>query len=286
MPRHPGGPYRVDLQNPVADHPLNHRGLASWWLPLPHLSGGRRLWDLCNRNHGTLTNHPTDGTAWSGGPGGFGSITFDGTNDTVEVGVATSTQITGDLSVFAVAKTTSSSTYKELFQAANSVSPYLGYGFGIGGTVGRIGLWQDGFGDWKSSSGTWNDGQWHHIGLTINAVAGSLTFYIDGKDSGTGTAGTRGISGQAKSIGGASNIPRYLACSLAELRIYSGLLSPVEVRALYDQSLRGHPDTLRRYPERSWFVLRESAADVFDSSTFPWPQTYAPRNPTVEVIPY
>jgi hypothetical protein len=70
--------------NPLA--PLN-RGLVGWWLNLPSRGKGNTVFDLCGKYHGTLTNGPT----WSGAlgrPGGFGAVTFDGSNDYITLGVA------------------------------------------------------------------------------------------------------------------------------------------------------------------------------------------------------
>lgn len=61
-------------------HPLNE-GLSSWWLTLPNWRGGFTLRDLCQRNHGTLTN--MEGTDWQLVDGGFGKLVFGGTNEYV-----------------------------------------------------------------------------------------------------------------------------------------------------------------------------------------------------------
>jgi len=47
----------VDLSNPINyNHPLA-KGLVGFWLPLPSLAGGTKLYDLTRyRTHGTLTN--------------------------------------------------------------------------------------------------------------------------------------------------------------------------------------------------------------------------------------
>jgi hypothetical protein len=60
------------------DAPLN-RGLVSWWLQLPQLRGGPKLFDIAGRNHGTLTNGPTWGGSL-GRPGQFGALAFSGSN--------------------------------------------------------------------------------------------------------------------------------------------------------------------------------------------------------------
>lgn len=70
---------RVDWSDPIErDCPLN-QGLVGWWMGAPNCYGGTRLQDLCNKNHGTLTNM-NPATDWVGteyGPG----LHFDGSTD-------------------------------------------------------------------------------------------------------------------------------------------------------------------------------------------------------------
>src|SRR4051812_47331231 len=95
----------VDWDDPLAGHPLNV-GRVAWWLagdtspywgaPLyrdivPKSSSG-------GGNHGTLTGGP----AWqgpAGRPGGWGSVSFDGSDDYVDCGTGASLGITGDLTI-------------------------------------------------------------------------------------------------------------------------------------------------------------------------------------------
>lgn len=235
----------LDLGNPVADHPLN-QSLVSWWLPLPNNSGGSRLFDLRGGNHGTLTSGPT----WTAGPNGFGAVQFDGSNDYVDLGNAPQLEITGHLTLAAFVRTTDLSGYRELLQCAQGGSPFNGYGFGTGSNGNKFGYWQNGFSDWQNSGTDCKDDKYHLWTVTVDSATGS--FYLDGRPDGTFSAGSRSASGQQKSIGAGANVPRYLACKLGCLWVYSRALSASEVAGLYDQTLRGHPDTLRRWTPRVW----------------------------------
>jgi hypothetical protein len=76
----------VNLLDPADRmHPLN-RGLVAWWLALPGLMGGPRWRDLIGTNDGVLTNGPV----WkpTTRPGGWGCLSFDGTDDRVQVPTA------------------------------------------------------------------------------------------------------------------------------------------------------------------------------------------------------
>lgn len=83
-------PSTIDWTCPVDwSHPLN-RGLLGWWLAVPTSPtgwGGVTWRDLTRRNHGALASMdpPNDWSGAKGRQGGWGSLDFDGTNDTVQV---------------------------------------------------------------------------------------------------------------------------------------------------------------------------------------------------------
>ena len=253
MPRNPGGPYRVDLQNPVADHPLN-RGLVSWWLPLPHLFGGNRLWDLCNRNHGTLTSGPV----WRGGATGFGSVDYDGASSVRNIAASGLPAVNSAKSIVVWSKLdTNPSGYAFLYCGGNGAGSSIQFGFNSGG--GYAARPGGAGGDYVTASSTPAAGLWHGYVYTYDGT--NHTLYADAVQVGTNTTASQ-VGTQSQFSMGKYNLTDFdgqgIDGLIQSVSVYNRALSPVEVRALYDQSLRGHPDTLRRYPERSWFVLRES----------------------------
>jgi hypothetical protein len=70
-------PDPVNKQDPLA------QGLIGFWLGLLGLDGGKYLYDIVGNHHGVLTNGPK----WveSSRPGGYGAISFDGTDDYVDI---------------------------------------------------------------------------------------------------------------------------------------------------------------------------------------------------------
>jgi hypothetical protein len=72
-------------------HFLNLRREA-WWLCVPHLYGGRQLYDLMGSNHGTLTSMNNANNGWRPPqrPGGWGHILCDGSAGYVDCGAVLS----------------------------------------------------------------------------------------------------------------------------------------------------------------------------------------------------
>lgn len=74
---------RVDWSDPIErDCPLN-QGLVGWWMGAPNCYGGTRMQDLCNKNHGTLTNMDP-ATDWVSGVHGS-ELNFSGGSDYVSL---------------------------------------------------------------------------------------------------------------------------------------------------------------------------------------------------------
>jgi hypothetical protein len=245
----PGSLYTADPV--VSEHPLI-QGRVGWWLAAPPLEGGRQWFDLLNRNHGTLTNAP----AWvgpSGRPGGYGALSFNGTSQYADCGAV----LSGSPAKVTVAGW--------MNRTSTSALAFFGWG---GTTQNRLGpLWfTDGnlyfFGEGGNNNfpavalaGT----GWHHVALVYNGAlaAGSrVAGYVDGRSqtlSGGGTdTPTYDVIGTFR-IGEEADFGRYTTGYHDDVTVYSRALSATEVFALYEQSRRGHPDTLRWLGQRIWF---------------------------------
>jgi hypothetical protein len=84
-----------------------------------------------------------------------------------------------------------------------------------------------------------NDGQWHHIALTRDAVTGRLEVFVDGKlNATTLTAAAGRKTTPFSSIGRKEVVPEqtkpayFFQGSLAEVRFYNRVLGPAEIAAL------------------------------------------------------
>lgn len=258
------GPYRVDLQNPVADHPLN-RGLIGWWLALPHLTGGRRLWDLCNRIHGSMSGFPATGAEWKMSPNRFGVLAFDGVDDYVSMGDSAAVEPASAVSLACWAKPTASVAQYCNIVAKEYASPrsYPYVSYKLGANYAGNNRY-----DWQVSPGSLNV-----IDSGVSLVTGTGVFLTGTYGDGTAKIYTDGVQRASASLSGALsyNNGRLLAGvnediaeewtgEIGSIHLWNRPLTNTEAAFLYQEWLRGYPTLLRRYPERSWFVLRESAA--------------------------
>jgi hypothetical protein len=230
-------------------HPLN-RGLLGWWLALPQRYGGTQLVDVVGGYNATLTS----GAAWTALPraGGHGALFFDGTNDyaTTPATRAVFSDATRGLSVFAWVNRGVSNANTYIF---GHRSRWAFYVINSGGSDPlRISFF--GVADVSSSTGAPTASIWYHLGVTMDA-AGATTFYVNGKPAGTGTmTGDGGGAGTptAMEMGAWTTEPAFSTQRQDDVRFYRRQLSAGEAFALYEQGLRGNPDTLARKPNLWW----------------------------------
>lgn len=238
----------LDLGNPVSDHPLN-RGLVAWWLGLPNNSGGTRLHDLKGARPGTLTNGPT----WTGtgsAAGDRSALRFDGSND--YVAVSTSPVTANPVTVCGWVYPLSAST-------GNTV-------ISLRGSSGGDGWWLNVFeGTWRYKvrasgadnavlGGTVSTSRWQFV-CGVSAANNDHRLYVNGVQVATDT-GTYAVAAvdnvalgaEANTGSGAGGNP--LSGWGADWPVYNRALSASEVFALYEQGLRGHPGTLRRWSRK------------------------------------
>lgn len=224
--------------------PLN-RGLVSRWQVVPWYASGPRWVDLARRNHGTLTNGPI----WSGAKGrkgGYGSITFDGTNDYVLLGAPPALALPGDLTLACWTYVASS------FLA----SKYIVSDFNAGGTISNGSLrtsssglfvwFQTGGSVVLTSSTTRTADRWYHVTIVRDDSAKSVKFYIDGKSDGSGSYTGSPTAQQGRYIG--TSAPAFpsdcLAGSLDAVTFYNRALSASQVQQLYLDDCAGNPRIL------------------------------------------
>lgn len=101
-------------------------------------------------------------------------------------------------------------------------------------TSGHIGI-SVGDDNLSKSASVINDGAFHHIVLTRDAMTGAYKIYIDGSLDKSGTTGTGVIGTTFRSIGRIEGGNGYFKGLLDELKIYSGVLSKDQVEDLYKQ---------------------------------------------------
>lgn len=83
-----------------------------------------------------------------------------------------------------------------------------------------------------------NDGQWHHVVMTRDAVTGAQAMYVDGqKTTGAGTAGILGLANKFQLLGQIQGNPDHFKGTLANVRVYGRVLTDSEAATLYGQSV-------------------------------------------------
>jgi PKD repeat protein len=87
-----------------------------------------------------------------------------------------------------------------------------------------------------------NDGNWHHVVMTRDAASGAQAMYVDGvKTSSTGLTGTKGLANKFQVMGQIQGNADLFKGTLAEVRVYSRVLTDSEVATLRGQAVIGDP---------------------------------------------
>lgn len=244
-------------------HPLN-RGLLGLWMDpgqaLPGWRGGATLRDLVRGGRtphdGTLTNGPTWGGP-RGRPGGRGSLSFDGTDDRLVI-PAVKAWAVGDFYVsFWINLLAAASQFDTILSTYfdSATAQYLIVSFRNSSTTLNL------LGNAASGSSGCN------LDAPAASTVGAWEFWAFGRRGGIPIVSRNGapavvgaaMTGDASSDhvisvmddGAAGRCPNAL---LDDLRIGDSAPTDEFLAALYDQSRRGHPDTLRWLSPRSWFI--------------------------------
>lgn len=238
----------INFANSVSNHPLN-AGLVGWWLPLRNNSGGRTLFDLCGKTHGTLTNGPT----WTAGRSPeFGLLTLDGTDDYVTFGTPASLASLSAVTVSAVVRFPNFSGFQMCWTRASSTYPggrdwefrgnqtnAVPYGsFRVGGTLREV-----------TGPTAITANVWHHVAMMYDGAA--VTVWVDGRQQASTAATGSVASSRELRFGSFSDNADFGEVAFEGFRIDAAAVSPA---FLHDQSLRGYPDLLRRLPTSRSFV--------------------------------
>ena len=93
-----------------------------------------------------------------------------------------------------------------------------------------------------TSTAAVNDGTWHHVVLTRDAASGAQAVYVDGvKTTSTGPTGNKGLANKFSVLGQIQGNAALFKGTLAEVRVYSRVLSDTEVNTLRGQAIIGDP---------------------------------------------
>jgi hypothetical protein len=190
---------------------------------------GSTTWNDISRSgyNGTLTNGPT--FSISNG----GSITFDGSNDYVNLG--SNINLTNNITYNTWIKTTS--IVSHLIGAYNNASPFPGWsvGIGINVTAGKICFWSGG--GWQEGDISCNINQWINVSVTF--TNGVISFYLNGVFKSTTSSSLISSYTGDKFLGGRANDGQSpFSGDMSIVQIYNRVLSTSEVLQNYN-ALKG-----------------------------------------------
>lgn len=256
----------IDPQQAVEwDHPLN-QGLLGWWPNFAPLDGGQYQYDVARRSDAALTNGP----AWVAGPNGLAAVLYDGSNDYASVSLDLSAYSALTLAFWLWWDAYANDDHMALEYTADGVANsgfYVDPNQSAGvaevatGPAVSVGTWRF----TRPSAAAWH----HYVCAFDRSVSTGLTgVYIDGQLV-TRTGGSSGTPG-----GNFANSTLYVmsragsslfgAGRMGDFRVTAGrAVGDAEAFALYDQSRRGHPDTLRRFSPVSYFLGSAPAGTTF-----------------------
>ena len=194
------------------------------------------LADSKGTNNGDYLGGPTLGNAGAIAGDPNTAAQFDGVNDYGTV----ARQISGDFSIEFWFKSTQNygSTCTQWWQGAGLIDAEVSGtadDFGISLCSGKIIAGVGGSPDVSIvTSGTYNNGAWHHVVFTRTQSSGAMALYVDGAAAGTATGSVNALISQPTlSFGRSAAGGQYYAGSLDEIAIYTTVLSGATVTGHY-----------------------------------------------------
>ncbi|TAK54489.1 MAG: T9SS type A sorting domain-containing protein, partial [Bacteroidetes bacterium] len=213
-------------------------GMVAWWT-LKETGGTAFQDDAGIHNNGTSSGGPTLATGKVSN-----ARSFDGSDDYIEVPDHAELNFgTGDFSFDAWIKTTDSNSVKVFLDKRVSSPAYRGYEIFLFNGILHIQL-SDGTSD-NYGSGTFvADNQWHHIAITVDRdTANGIAFYVDGalvaNANPTNHSGTLTNSSPLRLGSDIAGGGTPFNGTLDEIELFSRILTPTEVRSLWEADTAG-----------------------------------------------
>jgi len=215
-----------------------YSGLVGWWtFDGKDMFAGTALDKSGNGNTGTLTNISTS-TFYVQGKMGQG-FRFDGVDDYVDAGTASSLNLTGSMTISAWIKTPVIAT-EQLIVSKLSSAAAMNYYLEI--DTSKVGFAVTGNAE-KHSNTVLKSNTWYHVVATYNLS--NVNFYINGvADGSPALTDVPASSAFSLKIGRFTNsLPIAFNGTLDDVRIYNRALSASEVSKLYNLGSASHVNT-------------------------------------------
>lgn len=247
---------RVDWSDPISRDCSLNRGLVGWWMGAPNCFGGTRMQDLCNRNHGTLTNMDT-ATDWLNTDRGPAlNFVKASTNYVQATNPVTSFPVTLT-ALIRPSTATGNHTYFGLSQVLGAASnPRRLLIYGTGGLFSLF--FQDATTNFVfiTDSVSFTAGTWYAVSCVFRS--GDFELIVNGRSAVTSALTRTFATPSFVKFGVDSDVGNYASADVACGLIHTERVSLADCGRLHEQVRAGFPDMLRHARRRS--IVAEAAA--------------------------
>lgn len=182
------------------------------------------------------------------------SLEFDGTNDYVSITQDSAINISGDITLSAWVKRTSTTSYNAIF-TKRQVGVSMNYTFIINNSNGQIGFGHSGNAFVYNTTTTLATDVWYHVAVTVSS--GTAQFYVDGvaEDSFTGVSIT--ATTQDLIIGATSGYNNFQG-NIDEAAIFNSALSSSDITNIYNS---GAPADISSLNPVGWWRMGDNDSE-------------------------
>lgn len=211
-------------------------GLHAWW-PGIGSPGGAKHWP--ELMHGLAVSF-NGSVGWKNSEL-FGPVmNFPGAGNYITIPATSVLDLGGSSAAVAMWLRTTTGV-AHLYQAYDlGGAPFSGFAFAIGLVAsGKLSYWSSVHGSWVSANTAVNDGNWHHVGMSVRGGAGGVVeFYVNGKPDGNPASREPGSYTGARGIGAANTGSNPVTGDIFDLRLYRAYKTGGDFYRMYAPATR------------------------------------------------